>query len=412
MNLKRNLSEKLSEYLEIFPVVVLLGSRQCGKTTLSRMVCEEWDYYDLESGDDFDLISRDYSFFFREHPTSVIIDEAQVAPALFKELRGVIDKDRNQKGRYILTGSSSPDLKNNISESLAGRVGIIEMGTLKMNERYQKPLSPFYTILNSCPIKDQLSELKGLECPLSNDQVMHHFLYGGYPEPTLHNAAFFDRWITSYHKTYIERDIRKLFPGMNMENYRRFISMLSNLSGTIINRSEIGRSLNISEATVRNYLDIAEGTYIWRSLPSLEDTAAKSVVKMARGYLCDSGLLNHLLRIRDMDRLYRHPGVGAAFEGLVTEEIIQGLRAAEALPWGHNYYRTRNGAEVDLVLTSPDGDRIPIEIKLGISTRRQALLSLSRFIEQEQLPYGIVINNAERVQMLTENIIQIPAACL
>ena len=188
--------------------------------------------------------------------------------------------------------------------------------------------------------------------------------------------------------------------------------MLSNLSGTIINRSEIGRSLNISEATVRNYLDIAEGTYIWRSLPSLEETAAKLVVKMARGYLCDSGLLNHLLRIRDMDRLYRHQGVGAAFEGLVTEEIIQGLRATEAVPWGHNYYRTRNGAEVDLVLTSPDGDRIPIEIKLGISTRRQALLSLSRFIEQEQLPYGIVINNAERVQMLTENIIQIPAACL
>ena len=412
MNLKRNLSEKLSKYLEIFPVVVLLGSRQCGKTTLSRMVCEEWDYYDLESGDDFDLISRDYSFFFREHPASVIIDEAQVAPALFKELRGVIDKDRNQKGRYILTGSSSPELKNNISESLAGRMGIIEMGTLKMNERYQKPLSPFYTILNSFPIKNQLSELKGLECPLSNDQVMHHFLYGGYPEPTQHNAAFFDRWITSYHKTYIERDIRKLFPGMNMENYRRFISMLSNLSGTIINRSEIGRSLNISEATVRNYLDIAEGTYIWRSLPSLEETAAKSVVKMARGYVCDSGLLNHLLRIRDMDRLYRHPGVGAAFEGLVTEEIIQGLRATEAVPWGHNYYRTRNGAEVDLVLTSPDGDRIPIEIKLGISTRRQALLSLSRFIEQEQLPYGIIINNAERVQMLTENIIQIPAACL
>jgi len=251
-----------------------------------------------------------------------------------------------------------------------------------------------------------------LECPLSNDQVMHHFLYGGYPEPIQHNAAFFDRWMTSYHKTYIERDIRKLFPGMNMENYRRFISMLSSFSGTIINRSEIGRSLNISEATVRNYLDIAEGTYIWRSLPSLENTTAKSVVKMARGYLCDSGLLNHLLRIRDTDRLYRHPGVGAAFEGLVTEEIVQGLRAMEAVPWGYNYYRTRNGAEVDLVVTSPDGDRIPIEIKLGISTRRQALLSLSRFLEQEQLHYGIVINNDERVQMLTENIIQIPAACL
>ena len=412
MKLKRNLANKLREYLEIFPVVVLLGPRQCGKTTLSRMVCEDWAYFDLENGDDFDLISRDYSFFFSEHSDSVIIDEAQVSPELFKELRGVVDKDRGRKGRYILTGSSSPELKNNISESLAGRVGIIEMGTLKMNEHYRQPLSPIYTILNDLPVNGQLAQLKVLECVRDAKQVMHHFLYGGYPEPVQQNAAFFDRWMASYNKTYIERDIRRLFPQLNMENYRRFVSMLSHLSGTILNRSEIGRSLNVGESTVRNYLDIAEGTYIWRSLPSLENTASKSVVKMARGYLCDSGLLHHLLRVRSLDRLYRHPGVGAAFEGFITEEVIQGLRSTESMPWGANYYRTRNGTEVDLILTSPDGERIPIEIKFGISTRQGALSHLTRFIEQENLPYGILINNAETVRLLTPNIIQIPAGCL
>jgi predicted AAA+ superfamily ATPase len=187
---------------------------------------------------------------------------------------------------------------------------------------------------------------------------------------------------------------------------------LSSLSGTIVNRSEIGRSLNISEATVRNYLDIAEGTYIWRSLPSLERTVAKSVVKMARGYLCDSGLLHYLLRIRNLDRLYSNPGVGSAYEGFIAEEIIQGLRAVESTSWGASYYRTRNGAEVDLVLTSPDGERIPVEIKFGASTRAADLRSLSRFVEQEELPYGIVINNADRIQMMTEKIIQLPAGVL
>ncbi len=412
MNLKRNLSGKVAEYLEMFPVVALLGPRQCGKTTLGRMVCADWDYFDLENGDDLDFVTRDFPFFFNEHPGSAIIDEAQISPDLFKELRGTIDKDRNRKGRYILTGSSSPNLKNNISESLAGRVGIIEMGTLKMNERHEQSLPPVYSILNAALAHKHLEALKTLQCPLTGKQVMHHFLYGGYPEPALRNAAFFDRWMANYHKTYIERDIRKLFPALNMENYRRFISMLSSLSGTIVNRSEIGRSLNIGESTVRNYLDIAEGTYIWRSLPSLENTEAKSVVKMARGYLCDSGLLHHLLRIRSLDRLYRHPGVGSAFEGFVAEELIQGLRAVEAFPWGANYYRTRNGAEVDLVLTSPDGERIPVEIKFGISTKATDLRSLARFIEQEKLPYGIVVNNADKVQMLTEKIIQLPAGCL
>jgi predicted AAA+ superfamily ATPase len=412
MQLKRNLSRKIAEYLEVFPVVVLLGPRQCGKTTLSRMVCPDWDYFDLERGDDFDLITRDYAFFFSEHPESTIIDEAQISEDLFKELRSVVDMNRDLKGRYLLTGSSSPELRNSISESLAGRVGIIEIGTLKMNERYEIPLSSIYSVLNGTPAQTHIASLKDMECALSTKQVMNHFLYGGYPEPIKNDVSFFDSWMENYHKTYIERDIRKLFPGLNMETYRRFISMLSSLSGTIVNRSEIGRSLNISEATVRNYLDIAEGTYIWRSLPSLERTMAKSVVKMARGYLCDSGLLHYLLKIRDQERLYNNPGVGSAYEGFITEEVIQGLRAVESVSWGANYYRTRNGAEVDLVLLSPDGERIPIEIKFGVSTRAADLRSLSRFIEQEGLAYGIVINNADKVQMMTDKIIQLPAGVL
>ena len=123
MIMERNLSRKVAESLEMFPVVVLLGPRQCGKTTLSRMVCPDWNYFDLENGDDFDLITRDYTFFFSEHPDSTIIDEAQVSESLFRELRSVVDRNRDRKGRYLLTGSSSPELKTNISESLAGRVG-------------------------------------------------------------------------------------------------------------------------------------------------------------------------------------------------------------------------------------------------------------------------------------------------
>jgi len=203
-------------------------------------------------------VTRDFDFFFSQYPAGVIIDEAQSSPELFKELRGVIDADRARKGRFLLTGSSSPELTKNISESLAGRVAVIEVGTLKMNEREKNPLPPVYSVLDQLPATEHLPELQKLSVEINTPEVLNHFLKGGYPEPVVeNNDTFLDDWMTHYQQTYIQRDVRGLFPGLNIENYRRFISMLSELSGTIINRSEIGRSLNASESAVRDYLDIA-----------------------------------------------------------------------------------------------------------------------------------------------------------
>lgn len=411
--LNRNLSKKITRCLKLFPVVALTGARQSGKTTLAKMICPDWEYFDLERGADVDLLTTDFDFFFRQHPDSIIIDEAQLSPDLFRELRGIIDADRSRKGRFLLTGSSSPELTRNISESLAGRIAQIEIGTLKMNERHEMPLPEIYSILHGAPAEKHLEKLQKLPVPLTMEQVLEHFLKGGYPELVAQDDDFFcSEWMEQYEQTYLDRDIRRLFPKLNLQNYRRFLGMLSELSGTIINRSEIGRSLNVNESAIRDYLDIAQGTYLWRMLTSLERTHSKSVVKMPRGYLRDSGLLHHLTHVQDMDRLMRHPGTGSAFEGFIIEEIIQGLNAVESARWKHAFYRTRGGAEIDLVLTSPNGDRIPVEIKFGINVRRGQLKSLSAFIEQENCPYGIVISNTERIQMLTEKIIQLPAGCL
>ena len=411
--LARNIQERLEQALKRFPVVVILGARQSGKTTLARMARPDWNYFDLERGSDFDLITRDFDFFFNQYSSRLIIDEAQLSGDLFRELRGVVDADRMHKGRFLLTGSSSPELHRHVSESLAGRVAVIELGTLKMNERYALPLSPLYTTLDSLPVDRHLTELKQLPLPMDNGKVLDHFLKGGYPEPLIEdNADFQADWMAQYQAAYLQRDIRDLYPGLNLENYRRFITMLSELSGTIINRSEIGRTLSVSESAVRDYLDIAHGTFLWRILPSLERTVSKSLVKMPRGYLRDSGLLHHLVRVRDREQILTRPGTGAAFEGYIIEELIQGLQAIATASWTYSFYRTRGGAEVDLVLTSPKGDRIPVEIKFGTATRAGDLRSLTRFIEQEQMPYGIVINNADQVRMLTERIIQLPAGAI
>jgi len=310
----RNLENKINKLLEFFPAVIILGVRQGGQTTLAKKIRSDWNYFDLEKGLDYDRITRDFDFFFKENPGNIIIDEAQESPQLFSELRGVIDQDRERKNRFLLTGSSSFDLLKRVSESLAGRVGIVELSPLKMNEYYTLPLSPFYEIFKQPLSISTLDYLKGLKKKCSHAQIMDFFFCGGYPEPAFsHNYQFYQNWMENYYRTYIQRDIRKLFPRLNVVNYRRFIAMLSSLSGTIINRSELGRSLDTSEVTVKEYLDIAQGSFLWRNILSYEKTKSKSIIKMPKGIFKDSGLAHYLQGISTKDQLHVSPHFGTGF---------------------------------------------------------------------------------------------------
>jgi len=379
-----------------FPVVIILGVRQCGKTTLAKLLRPDWEYIDLERSRDFDFVTRDFEFFIKEHPHSIIIDEAQRYPALFQELRGVVDRDRKNKNRFLLTGSSSLELIKNVSESLAGRVGLIELGTFKANETYAIGLPDFYEIFSEELNHTTIDFLKGLEPEISHDQLMQAFLRGGYPEPVLEkNDQFYDAWMENYIQTYIQRDIRTLFPRLDLVKYQRFISMLSALSGTIINRSQVGRSLDISEKAIRDYLQIADGSYIWRIIPSYEKSLSKSVVKMPKGNI------RYGLNIG-----CGH--VGAAFEAFISEEIIKGIQATENVNWSYHYFRTRNGAEIDLILDGPFGT-LPIEIKFGSAIKQRQIQTLQNFVYKNNLPLGIVINNSDDVQLIANHILQLPA---
>ncbi len=406
---KRNLESKLEELLSFFPVIIILGVRQCGKTTLAKMLRPTWRYFDLERHRDFNLITEDFELFIRENPRSVIIDEAQRYPQLFQELRSVIDEDRHAKNRFILTGSSSLELIKNVSESLAGRVGIVELGTFKINEFYGLQLPDFYRIFQQMVDSETKQWLKHLEQPIDHDQQMEVFLKGGYPEPVLeNNDRFFQSWMENYYQTYVQRDIRSLYPRLDLVKYQRFISMLSSLNGTIINRSQVARSLDVSEKSIRDYLEIASGSYMWRNIRSYEKSVSKSVVKMPRGSFRDSGFSHFIQGIRNRNQLINHPTVGSSFEAFVSEELIKGVQTLDTARVGYYYFRTRNGAEIDLILEGDFGV-LPIEIKFGSITKRRQIQALIAFVEKNDLPLGIVINNSERVEMITEKVIQIPS---
>ena len=382
--LKRNLENRINHLLSIFPVVMLVGARQTGKTTLSRAVRADWQYFDLENAADFDFISRDYDFFFQEYPRHIILDEAQELPDMFRQLRGVIDSNRKESGRFILTGSSSPDLMRQASDSLAGRIAIVEIGTLKMNEIRQQPLPLFYQIFEQELNARTLETIKALQCAL--DDVIPLFLRGGYPEPILANDDFaYNAWMENYYRTYINRDIKKLFPRLDGVRYRRFVSMLSSLSGTIINKAQLGRSVDVSEVTIRDYLDIADKTFFWRTIPSFETSRSKSTVKLPKGIVRDSGINHYLTGIDSRQKLIRSAQVGQNFESFVIEEIIKGIQATQVTRWDYYYFRTRNGAEIDLILDGAFGI-LPIEIKFGRQTNLKQLTSMQQFVRRHDLP--------------------------
>ncbi len=411
-DLKRNDIVKINQLLEIFPVILILGVRQCGKTTLAKQARPQWKYFDLENISDFDFISNDLDFFFKEYHTNVIIDEAQEYPLIFKQLRGVIDAERSLKNRFILTGSSSPELIKHASDSLAGRLGIIELGTLKRNELKQKELPCFYHILNEKISFHSLEALKKLKTTAEDQDIINDFLVGGYPEPVIaDNPSFFQIWMNNYFQLYINRDLKKLFPRIDAIRYRRFISTLSELSGTIINKAQLGRSIDTNEVTIRDYLDIADKTFIWRIIPSYEKAKTKSLVKMPKGILRDTGLIHFLANINNREALIRSPNIGQNFESYIIEELIKGMHSSNAVNCAYYYYRTKHGSEIDLILKGSFGT-LPIEIKFGMSTKAKQLSSLTKFINDNSIPFGIVINNANEVRMLNEKIIQIPAVLI
>lgn len=410
--MKRQYEKLIHEYLSYFPCVVLVGARQTGKSTLIDMLADGREVFDLEVRADYNQIAQDPDLFLRLNNKPIAIDEAQLLPELFPALRVAIDKDRKAYGRYLLTGSSSPALLSSISESLAGRVGIIEIAPFSFSET-QATDSPGLLGLfagDVAPV-DILQLFPTSDRNEKSQAVDKYWMEGGYPEPWLRDTdRFKEVWYEQYLRTYVERDIARLFPNLNANRFRRFIELLAGCSGTVINYSNIARILEVSQPTARDYFRIAHGTFLWRTLPAYSKNISKRVSRHPRGYLRDTGLLHHLLQIPSHRRLLGHPQMGNSWEGMVIEEILRSLNAA-GVQYSAYYYRTSAGAEVDLVLEGKFG-LIPIEIKHTQSLNLRHLRPIRDFINEFDCAFGIVVSRDEKVRMHDEKILGIPFSLL
>jgi uncharacterized protein len=406
-SMKRACESLLQSYLEAFPCVAIIGVRQCGKTTLLKTLPKGWKHLDLERRADHDVVSRDPDAFFRLYPRQVALDEAQLAPEVFPALRVAIDEHRAERGRFVITGSSSPELMRSVSESLAGRVGVIELAPFSWEEVTETSgrESALRRLLD-CRTKPP-DLIEGLEAR-ADIALAHEFWFrGGFPEPWMNpGGEFHKRWVEQYLQTYLYRDVKRLFPGLDELRFRRFVEMLGGLSGRVLNYAEAARVLSVSQPTARDYFEIAHGTFLWRRIPAYSRDVLKRVVKHPRGYLRDSGLLHALLRIPDADALLSHPQMGASWEGMVVEEILRQLNTLGA-GYEYSYYRTGAGAEVDLVLEGDFG-RVAIEIKHTSSVAALDLRGLRQFVSEHKMRLGLVITNDRTPRMHEERLLSLP----
>lgn len=373
---QRAQGDRFRYLLKTFPAVLLLGPRQCGKSTLVRKALPDWSFFDLERPADMSLLEADLEGFLEAHPEALIIDEAQRSPELFTALRYAADRSK-RKGRFVLLGSASPALMRDVSESLAGRVGLLE-------------LTPFLA-----------QELAGRA--LAKDR----WFWGGFP-PLLELGEVRARseWLNAYVSTFLERDLPALGIGLSARRLRTLWTMLTHVHGQLLNVSDLARSLGVSSHTVSADLDVLEGAFMIRRLQPYYANVQKRLTKSAKLYVRDTGLLHFLAGLRHPSELTTWHKRGSSFEGLVIEEL-----AATA---GHQlvrpelfFWRTQAGAEVDLLIR--DGRRVlPVEIKLGAAVDHHGIAGLRQCMKDLGLKRGWVITSGTERRTLAPGIDLVP----
>jgi predicted AAA+ superfamily ATPase len=311
------------------PVCALLGPRQCGKSTLAQDFAagHEARWFDLEDAGDRSAL-RQPELALAPLRGLVVIDEIQREPRLFAALRPLADR-RGTPARFLVLGSASPTIVRGVSESLAGRVGFVDLGGLHLAE----------------------------VGPKSRDAL---WLRGGFPRSLLATTdAASARWRTDFLRTFLEQDLPQLGVRTAAETLRRFWTMVAHFHGQVWNGAEFARALSASEPTARHYLDLLCGTYMVRCLQPWHTNLGKRELKAPKIYVRDSGLLHSLLSIADRDGLLSHPKLGASWEGFALEQILAACGAEDTYYWA-----THNGAELDLLLFRR-GKAWGVEFKVG-----------------------------------------------
>lgn len=382
--IKRFKDKEITSLLKQFPIVAIIGPRQCGKTTLAQFnVLKNKTtglYFDLESPKDNTLFQDSEYFLENLMPQvmCIVIDEVQRKPELFSILRSLVDKNK-KKGKFVLLGSASPEMVKGVSESLAGRIAYCE-------------ISPF-NLIEVC----------------KNDQDLEKLWFrGGFPDAFLSKTdkSWFV-WMDNFFRTFVERDLNTLF-GVNFSSILMYQlwRMLAHHHGQIWNAQSFAKGLDISPTTVNKYLDYLEGSFMIRRLPAFYTNGKKRLIKSPKVYVRDSGLLHYLNDVSAKKDLLFQANLGNSWEGFAIEQVLQHLpNHIKAY-----YYRTQDGSEMDLVLVKGLKPILTVELKTtnnpklskGYYESIEDLKCTENYVVTPQQDFTYQINDSSKVMGLKQ----------
>lgn len=370
MMISRSITKELLIQLQEYPIVTLIGPRQAGKTTLVRNVLLNYAYVSLEDPENRQLAIDDPKAFLRRYPGKTIFDEVQRTPELLSYLQGIVD-DEGTNGRFVLTGSHQLALRAAVSQSLAGRTGILHL----------LPLS--------------IEELKraNIEFVAFESYVFHGFL------PRVHDKNQRpDRAYSNYYQTYVERDVRQLIQLKDVSLFEKFMKLLAGRVGQIVNYQSLSNDVGVGAKTIKQWLSILEASFVIFKLPPYFENFGKRVIKSPKYYFMEPGLLSYLLGIEKSSQVSRDPLVGHLFENLVVLEVLKS-RYNQGRNAGLYFFRDSNGNEIDLLCKTGDG-LIGVEIKSASTWNSGFTKGLDYFSQSNaELSRSMVVYSGDAIEL-------------
>ena len=379
----RDIETRLERLLTSSPCVAVTGPRQAGKSTLLKHCLPDYRYVTLDDPFYREQAHSDPLFFLDTLGERAIIDEIQLAPSLLSYVKMRVDSRRNVKGQYVFTGSQQFGLIKNLSDSLAGRIALLELLPLSVTEKRRH-----------LPIPDAV----GL--------FSHAALTGSYPELVVDEAVDIPSWYAAYLQTYLERDIRTLYNIGDLRDFQRFVRLLAAHSGQQLNMSVYSRDLGISVPTVKSWLSILEASRVVYLLSPYYSNLGKRITKAPKVYFIDIGLACNLAGVRDVGHLFNGPMAGHLFENFCVQETVKFFLGKGVQPPLY-YIRTSNGLEVDLLIEPSAGVLVPVEMKLTKTPSSQQARTLTAFREsfaQLAPAPGLLLSLAEQTRPLSREI--------
>lgn len=397
MYYERTLSEVINQANQYFKVILITGPRQVGKTTLFKKMREEnRKYVTLDDASDLLLAQEDPVQFFEKYSPPVLIDEVQKAPKLFSYIKKIVDES-DAKGQFWLTGSHVFHLMKNVSESLAGRVAVLNLQGFSQAEKQQdKDRPPF---LPDIPLNTERPIL-------SKAEIFDLIVKGSYPQ--LFDGTHLSLYYSSYVSTYMERDVKSIVNVTNETAFIKFLKVMAARTGQVLNYHDISRDVEVSAPTIKNWVSILETSGLIYLMPAYSGNLSQRAIKTPKMYFMDTGLCCYLNGITTGEMAMNGPISGGLFETYVVSEVLKSYWHHGERPYIYFYRDTDNNKEIDLIIES-HGKVWPVEIKQSSSPNIQMAKHFG-IIDETKRGKGAIICTATKFIPMNKDVVVIPVS--